>query len=59
MNKYIGTKDVVRLTGLSMEEVYDLIHKGTLPAHKAPKSGWRIPYQNTRDWSLSRIVLYV
>ena len=99
MNKYIGTKDVVRLTGLSMEEVYDLIHKGTLPAHKAPKSGWRIPYQavvdsglikekdkpviekphiekditfvvdeehhtqvfkrrNTRDWSLSRIILY-
>ena len=25
-NKYIGTKEVVRLTGLSMNEVYDLIH---------------------------------
>jgi len=35
MNKYIGTKDVARLTGLTIEEVYDLIHKGTLPAHKA------------------------
>lgn len=52
MNKYIGTKDVVRLTGLSMEEVYDLIHKGTLPAHKAPKSGWRIPYQAVVDSGL-------
>ena len=41
-NKYIGTKDAARLTGLSMQEIYDLIHKGTLPAHKAPKSGWRI-----------------
>ena len=41
-NKYIGTKDAARLTGLSTEEIYDLIHSGTLPAHKAPKSGWRI-----------------
>lgn len=41
-NKYISTKDVVRLTGLSTEEIYDLIHSGKLPAHKAPKSGWRI-----------------
>lgn len=40
--KYINTKGVVRLTGLSTQEVYDLIHKGTLPAHKAPKSGWRL-----------------
>ena len=41
-NKYIGTKDAVRLTGLSTEEIYDLIHSGKLPARKAPKSGWRI-----------------
>lgn len=41
-NKYISTKDVVRLTGLSTEEVYDLIHSGKLQAHKAPKSGWRV-----------------
>lgn len=52
MNKYIGTKDVVRLTGLTIEEVYDLIHKGTLPAHKAPKSGWRILYQAVVDSGL-------
>ena len=44
-NKYIGTKDAARLTGLSMQEIYDLIHDGTLPAHKAPKSGWRISFQ--------------
>jgi phosphatidylserine/phosphatidylglycerophosphate/cardiolipin synthase-like enzyme len=44
-NKYIGTKETARLTGLSMQEIYDLIHKGTLVAHKAPKSGWRIPFQ--------------
>ena len=41
-NKYVSTKDAVRLTGLSTEEIYDLIHDGTLPARKAPKSGWRI-----------------
>ena len=41
-NKYISTKDAVRLTGLSTQEVYDLIHSGRLPARKAPKSGWRI-----------------
>ncbi len=40
--KYINTKDVVRLTGLSTNEVYALIHEGKLKAHKAPKSGWRI-----------------
>ena len=41
-NRYISTKDAVRLTGLSTQEIYDLIHSGKLPAHKAPKSGWRI-----------------
>lgn len=40
--KYINTKDVVRLTGLTSNEVYALIHDGKLAAHKAPKSGWRI-----------------
>ena len=45
-NKYISTKEAVRLTGLSTEEIYDLIHSGTLPAHKAPKSGWRISPQD-------------
>jgi len=43
--KYISTKEAVRLTGLSTEEIYDLIHNNTLPAHKAPKSGWRISPQ--------------
>lgn len=40
--KYINTKDVVRMTGLTTNEVYTLIHDGKLKAHKAPKSGWRI-----------------
>ena len=44
--KYISTKEAVRLTGLSTEEIYDLIHSGRLPAHKAPKSGWRIAPQD-------------
>ena len=51
-NKYIGTKDAARLTGLSMQEIYDLIHKGALSAHKAPKSGWRIPFQVLVDLNL-------
>ena len=45
-NKYISTKEAVRLTGLSIQEIYDLIHNGKLPAHKAPKSGWRISLQD-------------
>ena len=44
-NRYIGTKDAARLTRLTMQEIYDLIPVGTLTAHKAPKSGWRIPFQ--------------
>ena len=40
--KYINTKDVVRMTGLTTNEVYAFIHEGKLKAHKAPKSGWRI-----------------
>ena len=51
-SKYIGTKDAVRLTGLSTQEIYDLIHNGTLSAHKAPKSGWRIPFQALADLGL-------
>ena len=51
-NKYIGTKETARLTGLSIQEIYDLIHKGTLVAHKAPKSGWRIPYQALSELGL-------
>jgi len=51
-NKYISTKDAVRLTGLSTQEIYDLIHEGTLPAHKAPKSGWRILPQDLEELGL-------
>lgn len=51
-NKYISTKDAVLLTGLSTEEIYDLIHSGKLPAHKAPKSGWRISPQDLADLGL-------
>ena len=53
-NKYIGTKDAVRLTGLSTQEIYDLIHEGTLAAHKAPKSGWRILPQDLEALGLIR-----
>ena len=45
-SKYINTKEAVRLTGLSTQEIYDLIHSGKLPARKAPKSGWRISLQD-------------
>jgi len=44
-SKYIGTKEAVRLTGLSIQKIYDLIHEGTLHARKAPKSGFRISPQ--------------
>ena len=51
-NKYIGTKNAVRLTRLSQQEIYNLIHKGSLAAHKAPKSGWRIPLQALAELGL-------
>lgn len=52
--KYIGTKDVVRLTGLSTNEVYEMIHNGNLPAHKAPKSGWRISIEDLAELGLRK-----
>ena len=51
-SKYISTKEAVRLTGLSTDEIYDLIHDGKLPAHKAPKSGWRISPQDLAELGL-------
>ena len=50
--KYINTKDAVRLTWLSTQEIYDLIHSGKLEAHKAPKSGWRIAPQDLAELGL-------
>ena len=51
-SKYISTKETVQLTGLSTEEIYDLIHSGRLSAHKAPKSGWRISPQDLAELGL-------
>lgn len=51
-SKYIGTKEAVLLTGLSIQEIYDLIHKNVLPARKAPKSGWRISPKDLADLGL-------
>lgn len=53
-SKYISTKEAVRLTGLSTQEIYDLIHSGKLPARKAPKSGWRISPQDLDTLGLIR-----
>ena len=53
-NKYISTKEAVRLTGLSTQEIYDLIHSGKLPARKAPKSGWRISAKDLDTLGLIR-----
>ena len=53
-NKYISTKEAVRLTGLSTQEIYDLIHNGKLPARKAPKSGWRISLQDLTSLGLNQ-----
>lgn len=51
-NKYISTKDAVSLTGLSTQEIYELIHSGKLAAHKAPKSGWRFLPQDLAELGL-------
>ena len=50
--KYIGTKEIVRLTGLSSAKIYELIHNGELPAHKAPKSGWRVSLEDLSELGL-------
>ena len=52
INKYISTKDAVRLTGLSTQEIYDLIHSGTLPARKAPKADGVFPHKTWLFWGL-------
>ena len=52
IHKYISTKDAVRLTGLSTQEIYALIHNGELPAHKAPKSGWRVSLEDLSELGL-------
>jgi len=48
--KYINTKDVVTLTGLKTDEVYALIKEGKLPAHKAPRSGWRLNVDSVESY---------
>ena len=53
-NKYIGTKEVVRLTGLTTNGVYELIHSGALRAHKAPKSGWRVAMKDLEESGLMK-----
>ena len=50
--KYINTNDVVRLTGLSKNKIYEMIHDGELPAHKAPKSGWRVSLEDLSELGL-------
>lgn len=40
------------MTGLSTQDIYDLIHRGELPARKAPKSGWRISPQDLEELGL-------
>ena len=54
INKYISTKEAARLTGLSTQEIYNLIHSGALPARKAPKSGWRICAYVTKEINKKR-----
>ena len=54
--KYISTKDAMRLTSLSKQEIYDLIHEGKLPARKAPKSGWRISLLDLEQLGLSLLM---
>ena len=40
-NKYINTKDVVELSGLSTNEVLNLAKTQVLPAHKTRRGHWR------------------
>lgn len=39
--KYINTKDVVRLSGLTTDEVLNLAKTSVLPAHKTRRGHWR------------------
>lgn len=50
MNKYISTKDAVRLTGLSTQEIYDLIHEGKLPLIRLPKADGVSCQKTWRNW---------
>ncbi len=44
----------MRLTGLGKDELYALLRSGALPAHKAPKSGWRIALEDLASSGLVR-----
>lgn len=54
MKKYISTTEAVRLTGLTTQQIYDLIHEGKLPAHMAPKKGWRMLPEDLVDLGLMK-----
>lgn len=40
--KYINVKDVVELTGHSLEDIRKLASTGVLPAHKTRRGHWRL-----------------
>ena len=40
-NKYIGTKEASQLTGLSVNEILNLLHDGTIPSHQTRRGHYR------------------
>lgn len=42
IKKYINVKDVVELTGNSLEDIRKLANTGVLPAHKTRRGHWRL-----------------
>lgn len=40
-SKYIGTKEASQLTGLSVNEILNLLHDGTIPSHQTRRGHYR------------------
>jgi excisionase family DNA binding protein len=40
-SKYIGTKEAAQLTGLSVNEILNLLHDGTIPSHQTRRGHYR------------------
>lgn len=40
-NKYIGTTEAARMTGLSIKEILGLLHDGTIPSHRTRRGHYR------------------
>ena len=50
IKKYIRTTEVVKLTGLSYDEILGLAHNGTLDCHKTRRGYWKFKVEDVEKY---------